>query len=354
MHRHRIFLPGLLLAASHATAAAFCSAPLRVGVSAFCAVRRPTSAILCTLPSEDAVPSGSSAVESSPRSSSAVRSLRRRLRRRRDAATLIELTSGLSSMNQETKYLSREVSLSSVATDMWSDLAQSLPKQAAEARISKVLDECTAGFAELGRAAQASLSSGNLSSGEADLSRAGTRAKRAIEEMEALVGTYGNAIGGVQADSTQRFDQAWRREALRAVLALERAPGELQMEVRRQRLRGLKPELRVLRLDKRRLDTITLADVRAARAAQAKLLHPDAQLSNGGDGAEVAAGAVAATTRGRTSSGGPPAGFLGGLARSLFGAPRRKEAPSDGDAWRELTAAHDAVCKAISAPIFEA
>ena len=40
-----------------------------------------------------------------------------------------------------------------------------------------------------------------------------------------------------------RLDRVWRRDALRALEALEKAPAQLEAEVRRQRLAGLQAEL---------------------------------------------------------------------------------------------------------------
>lgn len=150
--------------------------------------------------------------------------LRRRLRRRKDAATLIEISSGLSDIERDDLYLSPEVSLTSVAAEMWSELGETLPTRASAEGFKSVVSECSAGFAELGRAAQASLTSGDKAECEASLESAGERAKRAIENMEQLAGTYVDAADELRVLGANRLDEAWRRDALRAVLALQRAP----------------------------------------------------------------------------------------------------------------------------------
>ena len=261
--------------------------------------------------------------------------IREKLRRRKDAATLIEVAGGLDAMNSETLYLSKEMSLSNVASEMWEEFQQSLPQQAHAARMKSTLEECNAGFAALGRAAQASLKAEDKLKVDVELAFAGRRAKRAIEEMEKLAGSYSEVADDVKAAGARQFNEAWRRDALRAVLALERAPETLQTEIRRQRLRGLRKELKVLRLDKHKLETITAADVRTARATRAKALHPD--IRNG----------QAATEQGEA-----PRGIFG-LVRNLFGGPREQERPADDEkAWAELNAAYDAVHKAVSAPVY--
>ena len=60
-----------------------------------------------------------------------------------------------------------------------------------------------------------------------------------------------------------------------ALLALQRAPDHLQSEIRRQRFDVLRHELHVLGIEWARVATLTVADVKAARAERAKALHPD-------------------------------------------------------------------------------
>lgn len=280
--------------------------------------------------------------------------LRRRLRRRKDAATLLELTSGLETLSKDPLYLTKEKSLSSVASDIWTELGSTLPEGQAS-RFEKVINECSAGFSELGQAAQAKLTSKDPVEAQAKLLLAGERAKRAVEEVERIAGTYAEAADEARAVSSRQFNEAWRRDAVRAVLALQRAPEQLQREMKRQQLKALSKELRILGLERQRLDTLTQQDVRAARAARAKMLHPDLV------GANVpAADAVAKDEcRSNDESNNPPRGLFG-LVRSFFSSTDRRRHEGDADvecvlsnedAMIELNDAFDAVYKAVSAPV---
>ena len=289
--------------------------------------------------------------------------IRRRLRRKKDAATLLDLTTELESLSKETFYLSKEVSLGSVASDLWSELGDTLPQKARAAQYSKVIDECSAGFAELGQAAQARLSSKDVEQADAKLASAGDRAKRAIEEMEKLAGTYVEAADEFREAGARQFNEAWRRDALRAVLALQRAPYALQQEMKRQRLKGLSTELRILGLHRHRLDKITTQDVRAARAARAKELHPDVRVGAEARGeAPVLSEAAkqALDTQTITRRPGSPRGFFGKMRDLLFKTSADDRAPDgsasveeDVDGMIELNAAYDLVYKAVSDPVYE-
>ncbi len=94
--------------------------------------------------------------------------------------------------------------------------------------------------------------------------------------------------------------------------------------MKRQRLRRLRRELATLGLQGAALESLTEADVRAARAARAKVLHPDAA--------------------GRRSS--LWGDLLGGSGSAL------RQARASHDAMSELNAAHDAVRKAVVAPMY--
>ena len=144
--------------------------------------------------------------------------LKRRLRRRRDAAALLELEDVLD--EREALMLKREVSIASTADLFWNSLSASLQGKNPRKDAAASMD-------------------------------------RAAEQI----------------------DEAWRRDALRALLAVQRAPEALRSEVVRQRLAKLQPELRMLGLHRMRPGSITEENVRAARTARARDLHPDMRLS---------------------------------------------------------------------------
>ena len=207
--------------------------------------------------------------------------LRRRLRRGKDAATLLEMAEMLEERDRETLLLQREVSLASTMSDFWSELSASM------------------------RGAGSAKAASSPAGAPTPLDKAG-----------------------------ERLDEAWRRDALRAILALQRAPEKLEGELRKQRLSKLQPELRILGLHRKRLEALTEADVRAARSRRARDLHPDLRKSR-----EAQRG--------------------GGLLGGMFG---RASAPADGgegDAqdedgrMTELNAAYDRVKRAITAPLID-
>ena len=112
------------------------------------------------------------------------------------------------------------------------------------------------------------------------------RAERAMSEIGLAAESASAATNDVWvgrtndvavAGASRQLDVAWRREALRAVLALTQAPEQFSREVRKQRLARLEPELKVLGLNSRPADRLTQAELKAARARLAKLYHPDYQ-----------------------------------------------------------------------------
>lgn len=196
--------------------------------------------------------------------------LRRRLNRKKNAALLLEVEEMQARAPLQIK---REVSLETVATDIWNEL-------------SRAFDGSTKG-------------------------------------KEVATPTLDNA--------GKRLDEAWRRDALRALHALERAPEALTNEVRRQRLAKLQPELKLLGLHRRRLQTLTEADVREARQRRAKDLHPDLRLSR--------------MTQ-REKRGGMLGGFFGPSSAPV-------EEPEDFDAMAKLNVAYTKVRRALTAPPFD-
>ena len=195
--------------------------------------------------------------------------LGRRLSRRKHAKTLLGLEQALQE-HEETLYLKREVSLASSADLFWSRLGDKV--RGKEPRVS---------------------------------------------------------MDGV----AKELDEGLRRDALRAILAMQRAPGVLRTELVRQRLAKLQPELRILGLHHARRATLTEAQVRAARTAKAKALHPDV----------VHGRKAAAAGRGR---------LFGGLLR-WGGAEEDGDSAARADEsarMAELNAAYEAVKEAVTAP----
>ena len=123
-------------------------------------------------------------------------------------------------------------------------------------------------------------------------------------------------------------------QGFRALLNLQRSPEALLGEIKRQRLLRCEKELALLGLDPERAHTLTEADVRAARAAKAKDLHPDQWL------ARRAVAADAPT----------PWDALDSLSSGA--APEEEAAPEDPHAaMSALNAAHDVVRKAVTEPL---
>ena len=126
----------------------------------------------------------------------------------------------------------------------------------------------------------------------------------------------------------------WMRPGVETRCARSR-PGAgaqaLTNEVRRQRLAKLQPELKLLGLHRRRLQTLTEADVREARQRRAKDLHPDLRLSR--------------MTQ-REKRGGMLGGFFGPSSAPV-------EEPEDFDAMAKLNVAYTKVRRALTAPPFD-
>ena len=251
----------------------------------------------------------------------------------RAAAELVDLSSTLSTTNKDTVYLSQEVSLLSTASEVWADLAAKNLSGSLEAASR----ECGAAVVALGEAAQASLAGKGAAGGWRrrskawDLARASSRAHRAVDELARLAGSCAEAADDVlvQGGALGRLDRGWRRDALRAILALQNAPELMQRELQRQRLLRLGPELRMLGLEDAQLETLTVADLREARVARAKEYHPDVAWRGG-------------------ASGGASSGrrLRHGFARMMRGG-----SPASID-MSEVNVAHAAVKKAITAPMF--
>ena len=138
----------------------------------------------------------------------------------------------------------------------------------------------------------------------------------------------------------------WRRDALRALEALEKAPAHLEAEVRRQRLAGLQAELATLGLQSRRPASITQAELRRARVARAREIHPD--LRRGREAA--GAGRRGLFGRGRGTPKG--AGEGSGVSSLAEGGEQGRER-EDQDRMSALNAAYERVRRALKAPVYD-
>ena len=95
--------------------------------------------------------------EAMGRSVPVVGRLRRRLRRNKDAATLLELSTRLETIQRDTLYMSEEVSLSGTASRIWDDLGSKFDDKKAGSVLQQAMMDCGAAMQDLGKAAQASL-----------------------------------------------------------------------------------------------------------------------------------------------------------------------------------------------------
>ena len=272
------------------------------------------------------------------------------------AAMLVGLGGQLSVEEKDTLYLSREVSLQSTAGELANEVMAEIA-----GNISDVVDEaareCGAAIGELGRAAQASLASGMAPGWRAkpkawEVAVASSRAQKAIEKLaDACTHTPSHVLkhGSAASSARKRIDEAWKRDALRALIALQRAPEDLNAGMKRLRLQKLQKELRVLGLDSasaEELASLTVADLRAARTKRAKGVHPDTRAL----GAPILGAPV-----GRLF-----AGLLGGeavrRASVMLSSAQFSDRPGsnaqDDDEMVELNNAFEAVRKAITAPMY--
>ena len=248
-----------------------------------------------------------------------------------DAATLIDISSSLATIEKETLYLSREISLQSTASELAGEIFSEFGKKASKegGEVEQAARGLSKAIGELGRAAQESLVNGGAEAAgwkarpkKWDLAVASARAQKAVEKLtSAYAHTAGDAV--VASGVSKKMDEAWRRDALRALNALSNAPEALQAEVRRLRFAKLTRELRVLGLQTARVESLTLDDLRKARARRAKALHPDVAKP----------------------------GLLGRLFRFGRGSDAARAAKDD-QAMVELNKAYDTVRWAVTAPMF--
>lgn len=256
---------------------------------------------------------------------------------REDASTLIDLSSF---GDKEILMLSEPVSLGSTARQIWSKLGENLSGSGGSegSAVEKATRDCGDAMSELGRAAQAKFK-GERGDGD-DLASAGEKARQAVEN---LTKTYSEAAGEVL--DGDRIDVAWRKDALRAILALEQAPEALQREIRKQRLLSLTRELRILGLEKVPSELITEKMLKERRVARAKELHPDTGLVRDEKTSAFA---------GKPTTGGPSAGFfgvLGGILGRLTGQAEADALADEDITMAELNAAYETVKKVVSKPV---
>ena len=115
--------------------------------------------------------------EAMGRSVPVVGRLRRRLRRNKDAATLLELSTRLETIQRDTLYMSEEVSLSGTASRIWDDLGSKFDDKKAGSVLQQAMMDCGAAMQDLGKAAQASMTGAPGAAADDSLASAGERAR---------------------------------------------------------------------------------------------------------------------------------------------------------------------------------
>ena len=272
------------------------------------------------------------------------------------AATLVDVGSDILTVieNNDMLYLSREISLQSTASELVSEMMSEVSDELNEA-VAEAARECSEAIGALGRAAQSSLVSSVAPQWQSkpkswEVALASSKAQKAVEKLASTcAATPAHVLmhGKTSASASMRIDQAWRRDALRALNALQRAPEQIQLEMKRLRFRKIRDELKMLGLQAACVDTLTLDDLRAARARRAKELHPDVSRAAPGRRERLISGLLGERTARRVrrsmlpSSAGhwPPAGG-------------RETGAADDEAMVELNRAYDTVRKAMTAPMY--
>lgn len=258
------------------------------------------------------------------------------------AAALVDVGDRLTVLKNDTLYLSREISLQSTASELVNEMMVEVSGELNEA-VAEAAQECSDAISALGRAAQQSLVSSMAPQWQSkpkawEIALASSKARKAVEKLASTYATtpaHVLANGKTTAGAGKRIDQAWRRDALRALNALQRAPEQIQLEMRRLRFLSLQDELRLLGLQATVAERLTVDELRAARARRAKELHPD----------------VAEAAPGRRER----------VAAWLFGEKMTRKmkimlplstSPSNDEAMVELNRAYDAVRKALTTPMY--
>ena len=209
--------------------------------------------------------------------------VRERAVRRWHVRTLMELAALSDRLNPPPQSrLSQQLSLTTAAPEVLNDFGRAAQSRGAGEAFERLFGEVGAAVNDLGRAAQEGLSTDDARD---SLTAARARAQAALKELNVAASVVVEAAGEVSdSGGSRKLDIAWRRDALRALLALEAAPAQLQREWRRQSLAKLSDELAVLGLAERRPESLTLGDIKAARGKMAKELHPDIVGGGGGEG----------------------------------------------------------------------
>jgi hypothetical protein len=263
------------------------------------------------------------------------------------AATLVSVGDDLLTVmdENETLYLSREISLQSTASELVTEFVSEVSGELNEA-VNEAARECSEAIGALGRAAQASLVSSVAPQWQSKpkawvVALASSKAQKAVEKLASTcAATPGHVLahGKTSAGAGKRIDQAWRRDALRALNALQQAPEQIHLEMKRLRFSKLRGELEVLGLQAAGAEMLTLDDLRVARARRAKELHPDvAQATFPGRRERLVTGLLGKKVARRV--------------RSKLPFPTRHDASSD-EAMVELNRAYDALRKAVTAPMY--
>ena len=199
---------------------------------------------------------------------------------RKTAAALLKVEADLyeAKENQDPfvqRSLPKSVSLWNTASELIGDFTTEVAKTDAGTALQTASGEALEAVRELSKAAFQQ--SQNSEPATDTLESARKRAERAVREFSRAVDSCATAAGAAKLseEGAARLDVAWRRDALRALLALTRAPEELEREVRRQRLKGLSQELKILGLEDARVDLLTVAEVKVAHHSGMRESHPD-------------------------------------------------------------------------------
>ena len=258
------------------------------------------------------------------------------------AATLVDVGGLLTVIKNDTLYLSREISLQSTASELVNEMMVEVSGELNEA-VAEAAQECSEAISALGRAAQQSLVSSVAPQWQSkpkawEIALASSKARKAVEKLASTYATTPTRVlanGKTTAGAGQRLDQAWRRDALRALNALQRAPEQIQLEMRRLRFLTLQEELRLLGLQAAGAERLTVDELRAARARRAKELHPDVAQAAPGLRERVVAKL-----------------FGGETPRRMKSMLPKSTSPPDDEAMVELNRAYDAVKKALTTPMY--
>jgi hypothetical protein len=163
------------------------------------------------------------------------------------------------------------------ATEVAKELALKVAEKGAGDTFQRLSKELGAAVLDLGKAAQAGANKRPSTETAEYLVSARNRAVRAaldLSNFTQTVSSVGSEVLNTSAN-VRNLDDAWRKDTLKAIRALEDAPGLMQRQLRRKRLAPLKKEIAVLGLSATPADALTLDVVKAEFKARAKVLHKD-------------------------------------------------------------------------------